>query len=111
MAKTTYDCANDSKLQIMHNAMITAYAVVAVLGRKEDELSEKEAFSLYGRVWVKDRTKRGMLKFSRSGATIRSAKNYSRFEIEALKMAEKGIKEQWENVIKEAEKLKTKIKD
>lgn len=76
---------------LMEFAILVALAVVAVQGKKEDDISENEARKMYGRQWIADRTQRGMLKFTRNGATERSAKVYSRLEIEALKLTEKGV--------------------
>ena len=78
-------------------AMLIAYAVVAIQGKKEDDLSEREARELYGRQWITDRTQRGMIHFTRNGATEKSAKMYSRLEIEALRLSEKGILEHVKN--------------
>lgn len=91
-------------------AMLVACAVVAIQGKKEDDLSEHEARELYGRQWLTDRTQRGMIHFTRNGATEKSAKMYSRLEIEAMKLSEKGITEyvkHGEDKVKEAvERLK-----
>ena len=89
----------------MEQATLNAYAVLAVLGRKEDDISEREAFSLYDRGWVMDRTKRGMIHFSRKGATSKSAKVYSRFEIEALKRAEKHVEQSFNEAERRANEL------
>lgn len=105
----SYELAKQEKERIMDNAMLVAYATCAMLGRKEDDISENEAFSLYDRGWIKDRTQRGLLHYSRKGAAIRSAKVYSRFEIESLKRAEKKVTEQFLNAQKTIEKLQTKM--
>lgn len=81
--------------EIKETAILNAYAVVAVLGMKEDDISENEAKRIYGRGWIKSRTEVGLLHFSRNGSSIVSTKMYSRFEIEALKRAEKHIAEQY----------------
>lgn len=86
-----YKATCREKSNIMEDATLVAYAVVAILGRKEDEISEREAKQLYDAGWLKDRTARKLLHFSRKGATSKSAKIYSRFEIESLKRAEKNI--------------------
>lgn len=95
-------------------AMLIAYAVVAIQGKKEDDISEHEARELYGRQWITDRTQRGMIHFTRNGATEKSAKMYSRLEIEAQKLTEKGILEyvkQGEDKVNEAiERLKSLMK-
>ena len=87
----TYEMAKAEKERVMSDAVLIAYAVVAIQGRVEDEVSQNEAYRLYDRGWIKDRTKRGLLHFSRKGATDKSARIYSRFEIEALKRAEKRV--------------------
>ena len=105
---SSYDIANNEKKSIMDNALITAYAVTSILGRKEDDISENEAFELYGRAWIKDRAERGMLHYNRVGTTKRSAKMYSRFEIEALKLAEKRMTERVKEAAREVERLQRK---
>lgn len=81
--------------QMREEAILNAYAVVAMLGLKGDDLSEREVFTLYGRAWVKDRVETGLLHFNRVGSSERSAKMYSRFEIETLRRAEKQIEDQY----------------
>ena len=103
---SAYDLAKAEQAKVMEQAVLTAYAVLAVLGRKEDELSANEAYRLYDRGWVIDRTNRGMLHFARKGATSKSAKVYSRFEIEALKRAEKHLNETFNAVMEKEIELK-----
>lgn len=105
-----YDLAKEEQARIMEQATLNAYAVIAVLGRKEDDISEREAFSLYDRGWVMDRTKRGMIHFSRKGETSKSAKVYSRFEIESLKRAEKHLCDAYDNAEQKANSLGEFIK-
>lgn len=90
---------------IMEDAMLVAYAVVAIQGRVEDEVSANEAYRLYDRGWVKDRTERGLLKFSRKGKTDKSARIYSRFEIEALKRAEKRLSDAYAIMSERAQEI------
>ena len=91
----TYEIAMKTKEQIMEEAMVNALAVIAVQGKKEDDISENEAKGTYNAAWLKDRTDRGMLHFSRKGASSKSTKVYSRFEIVSLKIAEKRMAEQF----------------
>lgn len=77
--------------RIKQEAITIAYAVVALLGRKEDDISENEAFKKYGKKWIQSRTESGMIHFNRIGNSKVSAKYYSVFEIETLKRAEKNI--------------------
>ena len=107
---TTYELAQKEQAKIMEQAVLTAYAVIAILGRKEDELSANEAYQLYDRGWINDRTNRGLLHFSRKGATSKSAKIYSRFEIEALKRAEKHLNETFNAVMEKEIELKQMLK-
>lgn len=100
-----FDLAKKEQSSIMEQAILNAYAVMAVLGRREDEISANEAYRLYDRGWIIDRTQRGLLHFSRKGATSKSAKVYSRFEIEALKRAEKHIAEAYDNAEYKAKTL------
>ena len=102
---TTYEQANIEKDRVMSDAVLIAYAVLAVQGRKEDELSAHEAYRLYDRGWINDRTNRGMLHFSRKGATSKSARIYSRFEIEALKRAEKHVEQAFNEAERRSKEL------
>ena len=95
-----YTQAIAEKDRIVADAILHAYAFAAMQGLKEDDISEREAFSLYGKAWVLDRTRRGMIHFERSGASETSAKVYSRFEILCLKRAEKNV----EDAVREAER-------
>jgi len=102
----TYEMAKAEKERVMSDAVLIAYAVVAIQGRVEDEVSQSEAYRLYDRGWVKDRTKRGMLHFSRKGENDNSARIYSRFEIEALKRAEKRVEQAYFDAERKAKELK-----
>lgn len=102
--------ARNERDRIMEDAMLTAYAVIAVLGYKEDDLSEREAFELYGRAWVKDRTRRGQLRFERHGEKELSPKVYSRFEIESLKRAEKNISESYMRALEKMDEMEERMK-
>ena len=104
-----YEAAKIEQQHLIENALLVAYAVVAIQGHKDDELSANEAYHLYGHTWVKDRTKRGMLHTLRSGAEIKSTKIYSRFEIEALKRAEKHVSEAFDAAQRRVEELQTTI--
>ena len=102
------DAWKEAKLEqdrIMSDAILNAYAMLAITGHRDDELSEHEAKKLYDAGWIKDRTQRGLLHFSRKGATSKSAKVYSRFEIESLKRAEKRIENKYLLVSKEMDRL------
>lgn len=76
---------------IREGAMLGAMAQNAMHGYVDDDISEIQAFKRYGKAWIKDRTERGQLHFSRVGGAKKSTKNYSIFEIETLKRAEKEI--------------------
>ena len=102
----SYQMANAEKDRVMSDAVLIAYAVLAVQGRKEDEISANEAYQLYDRGWINDRTQRGMLHFSRKGATSKSARIYSRFEIEALKRAEKRVEQAYFDAERKAKEFK-----
>lgn len=88
---TIYDQLAKEKASVMEDAIFSAYAIMAMLGMKDDDISEREARETYGRKWLDDRTERGLLHFTRIGPNQRSAKMYSRFEISALKRSEKRI--------------------
>lgn len=81
------------KQAIMEQAMLNAMAFAAMTGSTKDEISEKQAWKLYGKAWVQDRTERGWINFIRNGKHNKSTKVYSRFEIESQKRAEKKIVE------------------
>ncbi len=83
-------------ISIREGALLGRLADNAVHGYIEDDISEVQAFKKYGRAWIKDRTNRGELHFSRVGAAQKSTKNYSVFEIETLKRAEKCIEEMFQ---------------
>ena len=106
---TTYEIANKTKEQIMEEAIVYALAVNAVQGRQDDDVSEREARNLYNAAWLKDRTQRGMLHFTRRGATDKSAKIYSRFEIQSLKIAEKRMAEQFSRAQEIAKEIQEKM--
>jgi hypothetical protein len=76
---------------IREGAILGAMAHNAIHGYVEDDISELQAFKKYGKAWIKDRTNRGQLHFSRIGSAKKSTKNYSIFEIETLKRAEKEV--------------------
>lgn len=81
--------SEDFKELISQSAALGVLAVNALKGYKEDEITERKAIELYGKAWIKDRTKRGLLHFNRVGAKTTSSKMYSVFEIETLKLSEK----------------------
>lgn len=103
---TVYELAQKEKDRVMSDAVLIAYAVAAIQGRVEDEISQAEAYRLYDRGWITDRTKRGLLHFSRKGATGKSAKIYSRFEIASLKRAEKQLEQAYDDAVRRSKELK-----
>lgn len=103
-----YQQANAEKDRIVAGAILQAYAFAAMLGHTSDDVSEREAFSLYGKAWIKDRTRRGLLKFERAGEKETSAKVYSRFEIECLKRAEKHIEDAFKEAMLRIDKAKSR---
>lgn len=103
-----WEQAKITKDQIAEDAILNAYAMAAILGYKEDDLSEREAFSLYGKAWIKDRTRRGLISFERNGALETSAKVYSRFEIECLKRAEKRLTDSYRAALRRIDNIQEK---
>lgn len=103
-----WEQAKTTKDQIAEDAILNAYAMAAILGYKEDDLSEREAFSLYGKAWIKDRTRRGLISFERNGALETSAKVYSRFEIECLKRAEKRLTDSYRTALRRIDNIQEK---
>ena len=87
----TRELVNRMAESIREGAMLGAMANNAMHGYVEDDISEIQAFKKYGKAWIKDRTNRGQLHFSRIGCAKKSTKNYSIFQIESLKRAEKKI--------------------
>lgn len=105
----TKDQVRNTAQQMREEAILNAYAVVAILGLKEDDLSERDVFARYGRAWVKDRVASGLLHFNRVGKEDRSAKMYSRFEIETLRRAEKKIEDQYTQAAIALRNLRDKV--
>ena len=87
----TRELVNRIAESIREGAMLGAMAQNAMHGYVEDDISEIQAFKKYGKAWIKDRTERGQLHYSRVGGAKKSTKNYSIFEIETLKRAEKEV--------------------
>ena len=87
----TRELVNRMAESIREGAMLGAMANNAMHGYVEDDISEIQAFKKYGKAWIKDRTNRGQLHYSRIGGAKKSTKNYSIFQIESLKRAEKKI--------------------
>lgn len=90
------------KEQIMENALLNAMAFHAMNGNVKDEISEHQAWKIYGKAWIVDRTERGWIHFLRSGANAKCTKIYSRFEIECQKRSEKHIERAYNNANKYA---------
>lgn len=79
--------------QIREISLLAALATKVVDCNKSDDISEREAYKRYGKAWIVDRTKRGVIHFSRDGSTSKSRKTYSMHEIMCAKYAEKGVSE------------------
>ena len=93
------ETVNKVAASIREGAILGGLANNAIHGYAEDDISESQAFKKYGKAWVQDRVWRGQLHFSRIGQGIKSTKNYSIFEIETLKRAEKCIEEMYQQVV------------
>lgn len=78
---------------IREAAVLAAFALLAIEGRREDDVSENDAYKRYGKAWVKSRLAEGFIHFSRIGSGQKSTKYYSVFEIETLKRAEKHLEQ------------------
>lgn len=78
---------------IREAAVLAAFALQAIEGRREDEVSENDAYKRYGKAWVKSRLAEGSIHFSRIGSGQKSTKYYSVFEIETLKRVEKHLEQ------------------
>lgn len=104
-----YKEANIERDKIAEDAILNAYALAAILGHKEDDVSEREAFEIYGKAWIIDRTRRGMIHFERNGSTEKSTKVYSRFEIECLKRAEKRVSDNYAAAINRIQTVEKRL--
>jgi hypothetical protein len=98
----TIELVNRVAESIREGAMLGVMAQNAMHGYIEDDISEIQAFKRYGKAWIKDRTERGQLHFSRVGGAKKSTKNYSIFEIETLKRAEKEVELMYNLVVNNA---------
>lgn len=98
----TRELVNRMAESIREGAMLGAMAQNAMHGYVEDDISEIQAFKKYGKAWIKDRTERGLLHYSRVGGAKKSTKNYSIFEIETLKRAEKEVELMYHMVLNNA---------
>ena len=88
---------------IREAAVLAAFALQAIEGRREDDVSENDAYKRYGKAWIKSHVAIGQLHFT-PGET--STKFYSVFEIVTLKMAEKRLTEVYNNALIEQENIK-----
>lgn len=93
------------KKQTIDDAMLVASAVIAALGHSSDDISQVEAYRLYGKKWIDDRTNRGLLTRNREGEKRNSQITYSKFEIQALKRAEKKIQKAFDDATRTQERL------
>lgn len=79
----------DSIGNIFHDLMtasdLIADAIIKRTRPLEDELSTSEAYDLYGRRWVEDRLRTGLLHRSAIGNRL----VYSRHELECLRASER----------------------
>ncbi len=97
------EMTNRMAASIREGAILGTLAQNAVHGYKEDDITELQAFKKYGKIWVQDRVGRGQLHFSRVARGKTSRKNYSVFEIETLKRAEKCIEEMFQVAINQGQ--------
>lgn len=93
------DSVNKMAASIREGAILGGLANNAIHGYASDDISELQAFKKYGKSWIQDRAWRGQLHFSRIAHGKTSTKNYSIFEIETLKRAEKCIEEMYQYAI------------
>lgn len=93
------DTVNKMAESIREGAILGGLANNAIHGYAADDISEAQAYKKYGKSWIQDRVWRGQLHFSRIGKGTTSTKNYSVFEIETLKRAEKCIEEMYQYAI------------
>lgn len=93
----------------MQNSFLVALSVVAILGKKEDEVSYNKACKEYGRSWIDDRSSRGLLHHTVISDKKQTQKTFSRCEIEHLKQAEKNITEQFRIAERESEAVLNKL--
>lgn len=99
MTPNILEITNKLVASIREGAILGGLASSAIHGYKDDDISEIQAFKKYGKAWIQDRVERGQIHFSRIAKGSKSTKNYSVFEIETLKRAEKCIEEMYQYLI------------
>lgn len=102
MTPNIIEITNKMVESIREGAILGGLANSAIHGYKGDDISEIQAFKRYGKAWIQDRVERGQIHFSRIAKGSKSTKNYSVFEIETLKRAEKCIEEMYQYLVTNA---------
>lgn len=102
----TREIVNRFAYDIRVGAILGAFALKAIEGDKDDDISENEAYRKYGKTWVKKRVEDQQIHFQRVGDGETSTKFYSVFEIETLKMAEKQLEQVYQTALIEQENMK-----
>ena len=88
---------------VRESSVLAALAYGAIHGEKSDDVSQNEAYKQYGKAWIKDRLNRGYLHSIRVGKGTTATILFSRFEIEALKRAEKYVKDVYDKIATEVQ--------
>lgn len=102
MLSTQEELARTLKL-LRESSMLSALAYSAAHGEKSDDVSQNEAYSIYGRAWINDRLSRKMLHTTRVGKERNAVIFFSRYEIECLKRSEKFVTELYETLLAQDE--------
>lgn len=85
----TEDRLRSRMQEIVDMADFVAMAILRRTQPASDEISQREAFRTYGYGWIKLMSDRGLLESKRKGRARNSPIVYSRFQIEALREAER----------------------
>jgi hypothetical protein len=72
-------------------ASLIAVAVAKELSPAKDELTARQAYAQYGKPWVEEQKRKGLLTTRRKGTAKNSPVLYSKLEIEALLEAERTM--------------------
>lgn len=80
-------------------ASLIAVAVAKELTPVSDELTARKAYAIYGKPWIEEQRRRGLLTTRRKGKARNSPLLFSKLEIEALLEAERTMVRRAEELI------------
>lgn len=90
--------ANEMQSLIVAASLI-AVAVVKEMSPSKDELTTRQAYALYGKPWIDEQKRRGLLQTRRKGKARNSPVLFSKLEIEALLEAERTMVRRAQEII------------